>query len=92
MEDYNHRANLFYSNTNINDYELPETLKEFKSDIKTLFQIDSRLNNEIHIIYISLEKKQFKKNIEVKTEDEYKEMRDKIEKQICSRTGTKESS
>ena len=37
MEDNNHRANLFYSNTNINDYELPETLKEFKSDIKTLF-------------------------------------------------------
>ena len=86
MEDNNHRANLFYSNTNINDYELPETLKEFKSDIKTLFQIDSRLNNEIHIIYISLEKKQFKKNIEVKTEDEYKEMRDKIENQIKDQT------
>ena len=86
MEADNHRANLFYSNTNINDYDLPETLKEFKSDIKKLFKIDSRLNNEIHIIYISLEKKQLKKNIEVKTEDEYKAMRDKIENQIKDHT------
>ena len=74
----NNKFNLFYLNTTIKEYELPENFSNFKSDIKELFNIDSRLNEEINIIYVLLkkEKKQtIEKNIDVKTEDDYQNMK-----------------
>ena len=74
----NNKFNLFYLNTTIKEYELPENFSKFKSDIKELFNIDSRLNEEINIIYALLKKERkqtIEKNIEVKTEDDYQSMK-----------------
>ena len=81
MEDNNPKANLFYFNNTIKDYDLPETLFNFKSEIKELFHIDSRLNDEINIIYIFLQKNKnnnTEKYIEVKLEDDYKIMKERL--------------
>ena len=79
----NDRAKLFYLNNIINNYELPEFFEDFKNDIKTLYHIDSRLNEEISFIYIFLEKennkeKEKEKNIEIKTEEDYNLMKKRI--------------
>ena len=84
MEDNNPKANLFYFNNTIKDYDLPETLFNFKSEIKELFHIDSRLNDEINIIYIFLQKNKndnTEKYIEVKLEDDYKIMKERLGKE-----------
>ena len=74
----NNKFNLFYLNTTIKEYQLPENFSNFKSDIKELFNIDSRLNEEINVIYVLLKKEKrltIEKNIEVKTEDDYQSMK-----------------
>ena len=79
------KANLSYSDSTLKDIELPENLTEFKSSIKGLFNIDSKLNNEISITYILLgieNNKDIESTIEVKTEDEYKKMRNIITNEI----------
>ena len=54
----NDKAKLFYLNNIINNYELPEFFEDFKNDIKTLYHIDSRLNEEISfILYIFRKRK-----------------------------------
>ena len=79
----NTKANLFYLNNIIKDYVFPDTLEEFKTDIKTLYHIDSRLNDEISIIYIFLEKE---KIIEIKTKDDYNLMKKRILNEIKDKT------
>ena len=79
------KANLFYSDEPFNDIYLPETLEAFKLTIKELYNIDSKLNNEICITYILSGKennKDIETKIEVKTEDEYKNMRNIIADEI----------
>ena len=82
----NDRANLFYFNNTINDYDLPENLSSFISDIKELFQIDSRLNEEINLTYIFLDKDKNKntkeKIIEIKSDDDYKKMKERLANEI----------
>ena len=87
MEDNNFLATLFYSNSKISDYDLPESLEDFKSDIQELFLIDSRLNNELSISYtLCKDKNKMEKKVVVKTEDEYKIMRKGIENEIKDKT------
>ena len=84
MEENNPKVNLFYFNNTIKDYDLPETLFNFKSELKELFQIDSRLNEEINIIYIFVQKNKnnnIEKYIEVKLEDDYKIMKERLGKE-----------
>ena len=85
-ENKNDRANLFYFNNTINDYDLPENLSSFISDIKELFQIDSRLNEEINLTYIFLDKDKNKKTkekiIEIKSDDDYKKMKERLTNEI----------
>ena len=84
MEENNSKVNLFYFNNTIKDYDLPETLFNFKSELKELFQIDSRLNEEINIIYIFVQKNKnnnIEKYIEVKLEDDYKIMKERLGKE-----------
>ena len=88
--DSEYKANLFYFNNTVYDYELPESFFIFKEDIKEIFNIDSNLNDELSLFYTFLDKdkenKEKKKIIKVKTQDEYKDMRDKIEKKIEKKT------
>ena len=84
MEENNSKVNLFYFNNTIKDYDLPETLFNFKSELKELFHIDSRLNDEINIIYIFVQKNKnnnIEKYIEVKLEDDYKIMKERLGKE-----------
>ena len=88
-EPKDYKVNLFYFNNTINDYELPESFLNFKEDIKELFHIDSNLNNEIFLFYTYLEneKDKVKKiNIVVNTEDDYKTMRNRVQKEIENKT------
>ena len=88
-EPKDYKVNLFYFNNTINDYELPESFLNFKEDIKELFHIDSNLNNEIFLFYTYLEneKDKVKKiNIVVNTEDDYKTMRNRVQKEIDPET------
>ena len=88
MEDDNiFQATLFYSNSKISDYDFPESLEDFKSDIQKLFLIDSRLINELSISYtLCKDKNKMQKKEVVKTENEYKIMRKGIEKEIKDKT------
>ena len=83
-DDKNYKANLYYFNSTVNDYELPESFLIFKEDIKEMFNIDSNINDELSLFYTILDKdkenKEKKKITKVKTQDEYKEMRDGIQK------------
>ena len=77
-KENNTKFTLFYCNNLIKEYALPDNFSTFKSDIKELFNIDSRLNEEINIIYILLEKEQKNKNeekIKVKTEEDYQNLK-----------------
>ena len=86
MEDSKkYKATLSYSNNKIEDYDLPESFKDFKSDIKEKFFKDSKLNDEISIFYF-LGKDKNEKKEEVKTEDEYKTMRNGIASEIKDHT------
>ena len=87
-EPQNFKANLFYFNNTYNDYELPESYINFKEDIKELFNIDPNVNDEISLIYTHLEneKDKTKKKIVVNTEDDYKTMRSRIQKEIEDKT------
>ena len=83
-DDKNYKANLYYFNSTVNDYELPESFLIFKEDIKEMLNIDSNINDELSLFYTILDKdkenKEKKKITKVKTQDEYKEMRDGIQK------------
>ena len=83
-ENKNYKANLYYFNSTVNDYELPESFLIFKEDIKEMFNIDSNINDELSLFYTILDKdkenKEKKKITKVKTQEEYKEMRDGIQK------------
>ena len=83
-DDKKYKANLYYFNSTVNDYELPESFLIFKEDIKEMFNIDSNINDELSLFYTILDKdkenKEKKKITKVKTQDEYKEMRDGIQK------------
>ena len=84
MEENNSKVNLFYFNNTIKDYDLPETLLNFKSELKELFHIDSKFNEEINIIYIFVQKNKnnnIEKYIEVKLEDDYKIMKERLGKE-----------
>ena len=89
-ESKNKKANLFYFNNTIKDYDLPENLSYFKVDIKELFQIDPRLNEEINLTYIFLEKEKNKntkeKIIEIKSDDDYKKMKERLTSEIKDQT------
>ncbi len=91
--DSKYKANLFYFNNTVNDYELPESFLIFKEDIKEIFNIDSNLNDELSLFYTFSDKdkenKEKKKIIKVKTQDEYKDMRDKIGTKIDEKTNEK---
>ena len=83
------KGNLFYLNNIIKDYVFPDTFEEFKTDIKTLYHIDSRLNDEISFIYIFLEKNknnEKEKIIEIKTKDDYNLMKQRILNEIKGKT------
>ena len=89
MEENNPKVNLFYFNNTIKDYDLPETLLNFKSELKELFHIDSKFNEEINIIYILFQKNKnnnIEKYIEVKLEDDYKIMKERLGKEIKDNT------
>ena len=89
MEENNSKVNLFYFNNTIKDYDLPETLLSFKSELKELFHIDSKFNEEINIIYILFQKNKnnnIEKYIEVKLEDDYKIMKERLGKEIKDNT------
>ena len=82
MEDNkdNKKINISYLNNKISNFSLPSSLYEFRSTIKSLFQIPNGID-EIFIIY-TREKKDKKKPkeifVEVKMEDEYASLLQKI--------------
>ena len=73
----NLKANIFYLNNTINDFELPLSLNEFRTQIKELFHIESRPNDEIFVLYIYKKEeddddnKEKEQNIEAKTNEDY---------------------
>ena len=89
IDNKDNTCNLFYLNNIIKDYNLPESFKDLKSDIKELYHIDPRLNDEISLVYIFLDKEKNnikEKNIEVKTEDDYISMKKRITNEIKDKT------
>ena len=86
----NFKAKLFYCNTTVEDYELPESFLIFKEDIKEMFNIDSNINDELSLFYTFLDvdkqNKEKKKITKVNTQDDYKEMRDRIQTKIEDKT------
>jgi len=72
----NLKANIFYLNNTINDFELPLSLNEFRTQIKELFHIDSRPNDEIFVLYTYIveddeDNKEKEQNLETKTNEDY---------------------
>ena len=89
IENKDNTCNLFYLNNTIEDYNLPESFKDLKSDIKELYNLDPRLNDEISLFYIFLEKEKKdikEKTIEVKTEEDYILMKKRIINDIKDKT------
>ena len=70
-------ANIFYSNCTIKDFTLPDELSFFKSEIMELFHIDQQLYNQIIISYIHKQNDK-EKLIEIKTENDYNDIKQKI--------------
>ena len=89
-DDTKYKANLYYFNTKVDDYELPEAYIIFKEDIKEMFNIDPNINDELSLFYtfsdVGKDNKEIKKIIKVKTQDEYKEMRDRIQSKKDDKT------
>ena len=77
--------NLFYLNNTIKEYSLPETFTDFKTEIKSLYHIDSRLNEELSFIYIYIENEKENK-IQIKNEKNYSDMINRIEDKIKDKT------
>ena len=69
----NLQANIYYMNNTINDFDLPISLNDFRTEIKNLFHIESRSNDEIFVIYTYLKDDDEKKEkiVEVKTDEDY---------------------
>ena len=77
----NQTSNIFYLNNTINNFELPLSLNEFRSQIKDLFHIE-KSNEEIFVIYTYLgeeddedddkNNKQKEKTLEAKTDNDYR--------------------
>ena len=72
----NLNANIFYLNNTINDFELPLSLNEFRTQIKELFHIESRPNDEIFVLYTynfedEEDNKEKEQNLEAKTNEDY---------------------
>jgi hypothetical protein len=89
-ENKKYEANLYYFNSTVKDYELPESFLIFKEDIKEMFNIDSNINDELSLFYTFLDvdkmNKEKKKITKVKTQEDYKEMRDRIQSKIEDKT------
>ena len=66
---------LSYMNNTINDFELPETLNEFRKKVKSLFLLESKNNEDIVIMYIyhtdNDDDKDNDNLLEVKTDENY---------------------
>ena len=71
----NLQSNIFYLNNTIKDFDLPLSLNEFRTQIKDLFHIESKKNDEIFVIYTSLEEgdndKEKEETLEAKTDNDY---------------------
>ena len=72
----NLKANIFYLNNTINDFELPLSLNEFRTQINDLFHIESRSNDEIFVLYTYIaeddeDNKEKEQNLETKTNEDY---------------------
>ncbi len=76
------KSNIFYLNNTINDFDLPLFLNDFRTQVKNLFHIESKTNDEISVIYKVKddediddddedENKEKDKIIEAKTNDDY---------------------
>ena len=64
------KANIYFLNNTIQDFELPVNLDEFREKIKDIFLIKNRKNDEIFVIY-SKEENESETTIEVKTFEDY---------------------
>ena len=80
----NQSASIYYMNNTIEEFELPLSLNEFRTQIKNLLQIESKDNDEIYIVY---EFNKDQKEVEAKTDEDYilllkrlknKEIKDKM--------------
>ena len=83
------KVNLFYFNNIIKNYSLPESFKDLKTDIKNLFNIDSRLNKEIFVYYKLLKENKDigkEKYIEVKSDEDYQMMKKYISNDSLDKT------
>ena len=68
----NQTAKIYYMNNTIEEFELPLSLNEFRTQIKNLLHIESKNNDEIFVLYKSNEDKdENTKDIEAKTDDDY---------------------
>ena len=71
----NLKSNIYYLNNTIEDFDLPLSLNEFRTQIKDLFHIKSRNNDEIFVIYTFLadedENKEKEEILEAKTDNDY---------------------
>ena len=69
---------IYYFNNVIEDFPLPLFLNELRTQVKHLFRIESRANDEIFVIYTFLNKSKDKEVIEevleAKTDDDYFEL------------------
>lgn len=80
----NVKINVFYMNNKINNIPLPSSLNEFRIQVKNIFLIENRTNEEISFIYfyITNNKKEkdklIEKIIDVKTDTDYSTMIDRI--------------
>ena len=85
MEDNENKlkATVSYLNNKLEDLEIPSTLNEFRTQIKQLFQIKKNID-EILLTYLTTEEEEEGKEEphdtfhEVKREEEYKKLLDKI--------------
>ena len=92
----NLRANIFYLGNTIKDFELPLYLNDFRTQVKDLFKIETRTNDDISIVYIfedDNDDKTKEKIIEAKTDEDYIQLLKRIEsKEIKDETILIESS
>ena len=66
-------------NNNIEDFDLPLSIYEFRTKVKQLFQIESMENDEILINYIFVDKKKKEQQlVEVVKDEDYKKMLKRI--------------
>ena len=74
-------SNIFYLNNTINNFEMPLSLDEFRTQIKDLFHIEEKTNDEIFLLYTYLgedeedddgeKEKEKEKFLEAKTDNDY---------------------